>query len=123
WQVYLDEKAILGRFMKGESLPDDLLWQRSPAFWRSVDKNAPAGRPDGLQRPVLVLHGNKDVQVGSKDMDAWRKLLQGRRDVVFREYPQLDHSFRADGGTDPKRGAIAAEVVKDLGKWVGALEP
>jgi dienelactone hydrolase len=123
WQVYLSKKEILGRFMKGKSLPGDLLWQRSPTFWRSVDRNAPARRLDGLKRPVLVLHGDKDVHVGARDMDAWRKLLQGRRDVVFRDYPKLDHSFRPDGGTDPKRVPIAAEVVKDVGKWIGALRP
>jgi dienelactone hydrolase len=123
WQVYLGEREILGRFMKGKSLPDDLLWNRSPTFWRSVNENAPACRPEGLRRPLLVLRGDRDVHVGARDIEAWRKLLQDRRDVVVREYSKLDHRFRPAASDDSKRGAIAAEVLKDVGKWVRAINP
>jgi pimeloyl-ACP methyl ester carboxylesterase len=121
WQVYLHEKEILERFKKAKSMPEDLLWNRSPKFWREVDKNSPNERPEGLKRPVLLLHGDKDVHVGSKDMDAWRKLLQGRRDAVVHEYPKLDHSFQPGASDDVKHGTIATDVANDVANWVGAL--
>jgi dienelactone hydrolase len=121
WMEYLRERQVLGRFMEGKSLPADLLWERSPAYWQSVNKSAPARHRKGLERPMLVLHGAKDVHVGPKDLQAWRKLLAKRRDVVFREYAKLDHSFRPPARADRKRAAIAPEVVKDVGKWASTI--
>jgi dienelactone hydrolase len=119
--LFIEEHDKLRRFHAGESRPDDLLWERSPRFWQSVNKVAPARQSEGLRRPLLVLQGGRDRHVSVRDLEAWRKLLKGRRDAEVREYPTLDHNFRRSDDSGVNQDRIEGEVVADVVKWVRTL--
>ena len=49
---------------------------------------------NALDKPVLILQGEKDFQVSiEKDFNGYKKLLGDRRNVTFKLYPNLNHLF------------------------------
>ena len=45
-------------------------------------------------KPVLIMQGGKDFQVlAEEDFAAFRKLLAGRKNTIFKLYPELNHAF------------------------------
>jgi len=46
------------------------------------------------QKPILVMHGEKDAQVRTDlDFDKYKELLSGRDNAFFKLYPDLNHLF------------------------------
>jgi dienelactone hydrolase len=76
-----------------------------------------------LRIPVLILQGEKDVQVSMVDFDNWKKALEGKSSVTLKAYPTLNHLFMPVGGspTGKEYGTtnhILPEVVEDIATWV-----
>ena len=84
----------------------------------------PAASSKKFTVPMLIMQGDRDYQVTTKDFDLWKAGLAGRKDVTFKSYPALNHIFVAGEGksTDAeyrKPGHVAPEVVDDIAKWIG----
>jgi len=78
-----------------------------------------------LQKPFLILQGERDYQVTMDDFTKWKQALEGRKDVRFRSYPKLNHLFVAgEGPAAPAEymipGNVAEEVVQDIAAWIYA---
>jgi len=78
-----------------------------------------------LTKPILILQGDKDVQVSPvKDFGAYQTLLAGRANVTFRLYPGLNHLFiTSTTGTveDYKTpGHVDDAVLADVTAWIAA---
>jgi uncharacterized protein len=89
-----------------------------------------AYRPDkvaaGLACPMLILQGERDVQVGRADVDGWKSALVGQPRVTLKIYPALNHVFVA--GTGPSTpaeyeqpGHVDAAVVDEIARWIAGL--
>lgn len=79
------------------------------------------------QKPMLVSQGERDVQVKSDvDFRLYQQLLADRKNVTFRLYPGLGHTFVTAVATsiaDGKREFtterhIGGEVLNDLAGWI-----
>lgn len=93
------------------------------------------GRPTVAQwlektrKPMLIMQGEKDVQVkAGVDFARYRELLGDRENVVFKLYPGLNHCFvparfdsidKARKEFKPERH-IGPEVLEDLASWIRA---
>ena len=80
-----------------------------------------------LDKPVLILQGDKDFQVSlEKDFDGYKKLLGDTRNVTFKLYPNLNHLFMPSvyGETlkAKKEYKVAQrmdkQVIKDVSEWI-----
>ena len=78
-------------------------------------------------KPMLVMQGEKDVQVKANvDFALYRSLLGDRENVTFRLYPGLNHCFvpaRFDTIADAKKEFtperhMGPEVLDDLADWI-----
>ena len=78
-------------------------------------------------KPMLVMQGEKDVQVKADvDFALYRSLLGDRENVTFRLYPGLNHCFvpaRFDTITDAKKEFtperhMGPQVLDDLADWI-----
>jgi uncharacterized protein len=72
---------------------------------------------------MLIVRGERDYQVGTKDFDAWKIGLAGKPNVTFKAYPGLNHLLIAGTGPPSPReyaqpGHVALEVVEDLAAWI-----
>lgn len=84
-------------------------------------------RPDveakSLNIPMLILQGERDYQVTMKDFALWKSALNGRPNVTFHTYPNLNHLFIAgEGKSRPgeyeEQGHVDERVVADIANWI-----
>jgi fermentation-respiration switch protein FrsA (DUF1100 family) len=76
-----------------------------------------------LGKPVLVLRGDRDYQVGAEDMDLWRKGLAGAPGAEVVVLPGLNHLFIAgEGKPGPAEydtpGHVDARVIDKVAAFV-----
>ena len=78
-------------------------------------------------KPMLILQGERDVQVkAGVDFAMYKRLLGDRENVTFRLYPGLNHAFvtaRFDSIADAKKEFaperhIGNEVMDDIAQWI-----
>jgi len=78
-----------------------------------------------LKIPILVLQGERDIQVRTADFEGWKKALSGHANASFKLYPALNHLFMP--GTGPSSGSeyqkpnhVPKEVIDDIAAWIVA---
>ena len=103
--------------------PSGMILGASVSYWLDLKSQRPLEAARSLGRPLLILQGERDYQVSMADFAGWRKALRGRRGVVLKSYPALNHLFApGEGRSTPaeydKRGHVAAEVVRDIAAFV-----
>lgn len=80
------------------TLGDETLLGLPQSYWRdwaSRDGVAMAKRMSG---PILILRGDRDIQVEDVDIEVWRKGLAGRPNVEIATVPKLSHFLIAGSG-------------------------
>jgi dienelactone hydrolase len=92
-------------------------------YWLDLRGYEPAVEAKSLQKPMLVLQGERDYQTTMVDFANWKKALASRDDVRLVSYPKLNHLFiEGQGKSRPeeyaKPGNVAAEVVDDIARWI-----
>jgi dienelactone hydrolase len=114
--------AVKNVSRNGASPPQLLGAPRS--YWLDLKGYRPLEAAKAIQRPMLIMQGEKDCQVSSeKDFKEWRRALSNRRNVEFKLYPMLNHLFmgvdgKSTGGEYQQAGNIAAAVVSDIAAWI-----
>ena len=96
------------------------------AYWIDLGKYDPLVTVKQYKKPIFVEQGGRDYQVTQTDYAAWQKALAGRKNVMFKLYPELDHAFSpGTGKSSPHeydvRTPVDARLVTDLAAWVKAL--
>ena len=65
-------------------------------YWLDLRGYDPASAAADIDRPMLVLQGERDYQVTSDHLERWREALSSSDDVEFAVYPTLNHLFIAE---------------------------
>ena len=94
-----------------------------PKYWLDLRGYSPAASAATLNRPMLILQGERDYQVTLDDYREWRAFLSGKKNVQFKTYPKLNHLFiPGEGKSTPTEyqtaGHVAEEVVNDIARWI-----
>jgi uncharacterized protein len=103
--------------------PGGIILGASVSYWLDLKSQRPLEAARSLHRPFLILQGERDYQVSMADFSGWKKRLGGRKGVVLKSYPALNHLFApGEGRSTPaeyeKPGHVAAEVVEDVAAFV-----
>lgn len=80
----------------------------------------------GISKPMLILQGEKDIQVSpEKDFGSWKQALAGKTNVTFKLYPGLTHFLSEDDGTfslqnplGTKPIVVSDTVIADIAAWI-----
>jgi dienelactone hydrolase len=82
----------------------------------------PAELAATLHIPILVLQGERDINVRMADFDGWKKSLGNQPTAIFKTYPALNHLFvQASAAADsPGSHHVPEEVLQDIAGWVKA---
>ena len=79
-----DEEAMKKQFGGGMTL----------YYFKEMGQHQTAEALQACQKPMLIMQGEKDVQVSAeRDFALYKKLLSDRADVQFRLYEGLSHAF------------------------------
>ncbi|HLX00466.1 MAG TPA: alpha/beta fold hydrolase [Candidatus Acidoferrales bacterium] len=81
-----------------------------------------------LKIPMLILQGEKDVQVRMVDFDDFKRGLGGRKDVTLKSYPLANHLFmtvagQASGAEYMTPSHVEQDVVEDIASWIHQQSP
>lgn len=123
-QVARVKSADLSPSTPAMSLPLGL----PPAYWLDLRGHDVAKELAQVPLPMLFLQGGRDYQVTTRDLDAFRRALAGRRDVTFREFPQSSHLFIAGTATPGPgdylvAGHVEPQVIDAIAQFVRSLAP
>ncbi len=108
--------------------PSGMILGASVSYWLDLKSYPPLEAARAFGKPLLILQGERDYQVSMADFAGWKKALGGRRGVVLKSYPALNHLFAAGKGRSTpaeyeKPGHVAAEVVEDIAAFVKKTPP
>ncbi len=121
----LHDECALSREKKGDAA--DLLsvaGSKAPRqYWQDLFGYDPTVPAKALSIPVLVIQGGRDHEVTATDFEGWTKALGGKKGVVLRFHPRLDHHLViGEGPSRPDEygwpGHVAGEVVADIAAFV-----
>lgn len=94
-----------------------------PAYWLDLQGYDPAREAAALPQPMLILQGDKDIQVRGADLEGWKRALGARKDVRIRSFPGLTHLFTAGEGSLAdyrKAGHVDDAVIAEIAGWIAA---
>lgn len=130
-QKQLDEiKQVVAaiKAVSKESPAQDLIFHAPPSYWLDLKGYNPLAAAKALKQPLLVLQGEKDCQVNiQRDFGVWQQTLAGRKNVVLKSYPNLNHLFMEVHGQSTGMeyyqdlGNIVPIVIDDIAKWIKSI--
>jgi dienelactone hydrolase len=109
--------------LPAQDLASEKLLGQPLAYWRSLHGLEPTQTAAKIKQPMLILQGERDYQVPMTDFGLWKEAMAGRKDVVLRSYPRLNHLFaEGEGKSRPeeytKEGHVAGYVIDDIAAWI-----
>jgi len=116
-------EARVGQLRPGVHMDRMLLPGHLPvSYWLDLKAHPAAEYAGRMTRPVLVLQGARDLNVGIEELSGWRHNLSHNPTASFKSYPTLNHLFMvSDGKTGTREnlepGNVAQEVIEDIAVW------
>src|SRR5262249_55477536 len=109
--------------LPAEELASGKLLGATFAYWRSLHGLAPTATAAKIKQPPLILQGERDYPASMTDFWQWKQAMAGRKDVVLKSYPELNHLFvEGEGKSRPeeytKEGHVAGSVIGDIAAWI-----
>jgi dienelactone hydrolase len=87
------------------TLGDETLLGLPQSYWRDWASRDGVAMAKQISGPVLILRGDRDIQVEDADIEVWRNGLAGRPNVEIATMPQLSH-FLIPGSGKPTPAEI-----------------
>jgi len=96
-------------------------------YFKEMNDHSASSYLKKLQKPILVLQGEKDFQVkADKDFALYQQLLEGKPNASFKLYKDLNHAFVPSVyGSIAKAKQeynveqhIGEEVISDIANWI-----
>jgi len=94
-------------------------------YYKDLDSHPAIDYLRDMTKPVLIMQGGKDFQVfADKDFAEYQRLLDGKDNVTFKLYPELNHFFitstTGTGAEYMTRDNVNEEVLRDITDWIKA---
>ncbi len=96
----------------------------TPKYFNDMKNYDVLGMAGSIDKPVLVLQGQRDFQVNpATDYDGWKKAFADSSSAEFKLYPKLNHLYtETEGNGTPDEYYIPANipqyVIDDIGDFV-----
>ena len=92
-------------------------------YWIDLRDYDPVKVARSLDRPLLILQGERDYQVTMDDFALWQEGLSGRDNVTFISYARLNHLLMSGSGPSSpaeyeQPGYVDAAIVADIIGWI-----
>ena len=94
-----------------------------PGYWIDLQNYDPPNEAKSINKPFLILQGERDYQVTMSDFDNWKKALKGKKNVTYKSYTKLNHLFMPGEGTPnpaeySNTNHVEEQVITDIANWV-----
>lgn len=93
------------------------------AFFKQTSAYDPVEMLLKETRPVLILHGDRDYQVDSTNLERWKSVASKKTLIQVRHFPTLNHLFiEGNGEPNPgeyfKPGNVSPEVISEIARII-----
>jgi len=100
---------------------------QSATYWRSIEAVDMVADARALRTPVLLLHGERDIQVTDADWKGWQAAFAGHDGATLKSYPALSHLGIAGEGPGSLAdyqvaGRVDETLIDEIAQWIHALE-
>jgi dienelactone hydrolase len=114
--------------LSAQTAAKDLPFGVPAKYWLDLRGFDPAEAAKEIEKPMLILQGERDYQVTMEDFGRWKTALGSRPQVKFILYPSLNHLFvEGQGKSSPAEysspGNVSEAVVGDIAVWVKSQRP
>jgi uncharacterized protein len=122
-QLLVEQAAKIKKLSQGDEDTPPLIGMSGP-YLLDLQGYNPAGVAKLSGTPLLILQGERDFLLGTKDFDLWKSGLAGQKFATFKSYPALDRVLVAGQGAasenDEKKPGqhVAQDIIDDVAKWV-----
>ena len=97
---------------------------QNPYWWFDLNEYEPTELAKEQNVPLLLLQGEKDIQVPVDQLEAWKSALAERENVQYKVYPDMMHMLvnfkdEPNGMTEYMTpGNVPVEFLNDISQWV-----
>ena len=122
-QLLIEQAAKIKKLSQGDEDTTPLLGMSGP-YLLDLQGYSPTGLAKLLGVPMLILQGERDYLLTTKDFAIWKSSLAGQKNVTLKSYPALDRVLVAGQGPsteadERKPGQhVAPDVIDDVARWV-----
>jgi dienelactone hydrolase len=93
------------------------------SYWRYFYDYDAAAEAASLKGRVLAIQNGRDYEVTEKDLAGWKKALDGKPNVTFKFFPDLNHVLQEGTGVSTpdeyeKLGGASQEFIADIAAWL-----
>lgn len=114
----------IARLRAGEEVAD--IQRRlgaSAVYFRSTEALDPVAEAKALNRPLLMIHGGRDIQVTDTDWAIWHAAFDGDPKVTLQRWPELGHLGIAADAEDPlaayvQPGQVDPQLIDAVAEWI-----
>lgn len=104
-------------------IPAAQLFGTPASYWLDLKDYNPANAAKPIDKPLLLLQGERDYQVTMEEFALWKEALGQKSDVVFKSYDGLNHLMLYGTGTpNPQEynspGKVDDRVIEDIASWI-----
>lgn len=76
-----------------------------------------------MTEPLFIIQGGRDYQVTMEDFNLWKSNLDGKSNVSFKDYPDLNHLLvEGTGKSTPNEyytpQLISSKITADISQWI-----
>ena len=112
-QTLIEQAAKIKKLSQGDEDTVPLMGMPGP-YLLDLQGYNPAGLAKLLGVPLLILQGERDYLLTTKDFDLWKSGLAGQKNATLKSYPALDRVLLAG---QPGQH-VAQDVIDDVAKWL-----
>jgi dienelactone hydrolase len=122
-QMLIEQAAKIKKLSQGDEDTVPLMGMSGP-YLLDLQGYSPTGLAKLLGVPLLILQGERDYLLTTKDFAVWKGGLAAQKNVTLKSYPALDRALVAGQGPsteadDRKPGLhVSQDVIDDVAKWV-----
>ncbi|MFA5527441.1 MAG: DUF3887 domain-containing protein [Peptostreptococcales bacterium] len=94
------------------------------SYWIDLKENNAYHLADKVTKPLLLLQGGKDYQVTMDEFELWKEAFEGKKNVQFKVYDNLNHLWMESLGQQPSpeeyktKQKVSEEVIEDIVHFV-----
>lgn len=121
-QVANVKDSLLSTEIPSENLPFSI----GAKYWLDLRDYYPHKLAVNIDKPMLIIQGERDYQVTMEDFQNWKDELSSFDYVKFISYPSLNHLFiEGEGKSTPSEylisGNVSEKVIDDIKNWIFSL--
>ena len=111
----------------GSLKKDEMILGAYKAYWQDLKNYNPVEMINKINKPVMILQGERDYQVTMEDFSLWKKAVEGKNNFVLESYPGLNHLLMyGEQKSLPAeyfiKGHVDKKLIEDIADFINGRE-